>query len=56
MQLSISVHSPTHFTPSEFSNLLLASIRETFPAASPMEIDDLTIPGQLPSRHLIFPK
>jgi len=43
---SLSLTPPTHCTPSEISELLLASIGETFPAASPLEIDDLIIPGQ----------
>lgn len=47
IESSLSTNPPTHFTTSEVTQLLLASIRETFPAASPMEVDDLAIPGEL---------
>lgn len=35
----------THLSISQLADMLLASMRETFPAATPMEIEDLTIPG-----------
>ena len=44
--LSSVTSPPIHLSPSAVSSLLLASIRETFPAATTMEIDDLAIPGQ----------
>ncbi|GFZ42443.1 hypothetical protein JCM24511_00158 [Saitozyma sp. JCM 24511] len=42
--------TPTHLTPSDLSSLLLASIRESFPSATPMEISDL-----LPSESSLLP-
>jgi hypothetical protein len=35
----------THLSTSQLADMLLASIRETFPAATPMEIEDLVLPG-----------
>ena len=35
----------THLSVEQLSQMFLASIRETFPAATPMEIEDITIPG-----------
>ncbi|OCF56553.1 protein CMS1 [Kwoniella mangroviensis CBS 10435] len=36
--------SLTHLTPSELSSILLNSIRESYPSASSVELDDITIP------------
>jgi protein CMS1 len=36
--------APTHLTSSALSTILLASIRESFPSATPMEINDLLPP------------
>lgn len=41
-----STIAATHLSVDQLSQMLLASIRETFPAASPMEIDDMRIPGK----------
>lgn len=37
----------THLTPAQLTSLLLTSIRETFPSATPMEIDDMLLPQEL---------
>jgi protein CMS1 len=37
----------THLNPAQFTELLLTSIRETFPSSSPMEIDDMLLPQDI---------
>lgn len=36
----------THLSTSQLADMLLASIRETFPAATTMEIDEMVLPGK----------
>lgn len=43
----------THLSTSELSELLLASIRDTLPSASVMEIEDFKVPGELTRPNMI---